>query len=47
MGQQRNKPGIYDRLRELLESLGRLLNPPRPVPVRVPVRNRPRLPLER
>jgi hypothetical protein len=31
--------GIFNRLRELLAELDRLLNPPRPVPVRVPVRS--------
>jgi hypothetical protein len=36
-----NKPNIAARLRELLDELGRLLNPPKVVPARVPVRNRP------
>jgi hypothetical protein len=36
-----SKPGMAQRLRELLDALGNLLNPPRPVPARVPVRTRP------
>jgi hypothetical protein len=38
------KPNMGNRLRELLQNLGRLLNPPKAVPVRVPVRpNKPRI----
>lgn len=33
--------GLSNRIRELLEALDRLLNPPKPIPVRVP--SRPRL----
>jgi hypothetical protein len=36
MSKQQGKRGTNNRLRELLEELDRLLNPPRPIPVRVP-----------
>ena len=42
MAKQQNKMGILNRLREILAELDRLLNPPQPVPARVPVRTRPR-----
>jgi hypothetical protein len=43
MGKQRNKAGgIVERLRDILREIDRLLNPPQPVPARVPVRQRPR-----
>ncbi len=35
--QDKDKRGITNRLRELLAELDRLLNPPRPVPARIPV----------
>jgi hypothetical protein len=41
MGKQ-PKRGTSNRVRELLEALDRLLNPPKPVPVRIPVPVRPR-----
>ncbi len=44
MGKKPRQSDIIRRLREQLEQLGRLLNPPKPVPARIPVRNRPRLP---
>ncbi len=47
MGKQRSQSGVFNRLRELLDELGRLLNPPKVVPARVPVRPRPRFPMER
>ncbi|GEM_PF-1055552 len=40
MPKKQKKPGIGDRLRDLLTQLDRLLNPPQPVPVRVPARVR-------
>jgi hypothetical protein len=47
MGKSPRKPGIINRLRELIDDIGRLLNPPKVVPVRVPVRTRPRFPEQR
>lgn len=40
MAKQQSKRGFFNRLRELLAELDRLLNPPRVVPARVPTRNR-------
>jgi hypothetical protein len=42
MARQQGKGGIIERLRDILREIDRLLNPPQPVPARVPVRNRPR-----
>ncbi len=47
MGKQTRKQGMANRLRGLLEELGRLLNPPKVVPARVPVRSGPELPIKR
>lgn len=47
MGKRAAKPSIGNRLRELLDALGRFLNPPKPVPARVPVRKNPQLPDQR
>jgi len=38
--QKKRGIGIGQRLRDLLTELDRLLNPPQPIPVRVPVRVR-------
>jgi hypothetical protein len=40
MGKAQKKRGIGQRLRDLLTELDRLLNPPQPIPVRVPARVR-------
>ncbi len=42
MGKQQNKRNLAERLEELLREIDRLLNPHRPVPVRVPARVRQR-----
>ncbi len=42
MAKRQGRNGIVNRLRDILKEIDRLLNPPQPVPVRVPVRNRPR-----
>jgi hypothetical protein len=47
MGKQTRKQSVANRLRGLLDDIGRLLNPPKVVPARVPVRNGPELPARR
>lgn len=42
MAKQQKKRTFSERLRDFLTELDRLLNPPQPVPARVPVRGRPR-----
>jgi hypothetical protein len=42
MGKQQGRGNFIGRLRDILKELERLLNPPQPVPARVPVRSRPR-----
>ncbi len=42
MAKQKKERSIGERLRDLLAELDRLLNPPQPIPVRIPARVRQR-----